>query len=211
MVRDGGGERMIESSSLPSVMRTARRTFALALVLATALLLPAPAGAEEDEQKRPLVVYGDKIMFVIQEPDGWTADLENAGRLSAAVVLVRAGESFGQHGVLIAIRIAKKVDEDTKEDLGHDMREFRKLYPDVQFKDLQAPHPAYASHAKLFAISRSRHDYVTYLNPGAGVPVLFSVTMTTGKREADKKDLQAYREVVQSLEFVPQEGAAPLR
>src|SRR5512136_838935 len=164
---------MIVTGSMPAWMRTPFMHFAL--LLTCALLFPTAAASEEKEQKRPLVIYGDKLMFVIQEPDGWTADLENAGKLSAGVVLVREGETFEKHGVLIAIRVAKKVDEDTKEDLGHDMREFRKLYPDVQFKDLQAPHPAYASHAKLFAISRSRHDYVTYLNPGVGVPFLFSV------------------------------------
>jgi hypothetical protein len=202
---------MIVTGSKPAWMRPPFIHFALLLLLAGALLLPAAAGAEEVEQKRPLVVYGDKFMFAIQEPDGWNADLENAGKLSAGIVLIREGETFEKYGVLIAIRIAKKVDEDTKEDLSHDMREFRKLYPDVQFKDLKAPHPAYASHAKLFAIARSRHDYVTYLNPGPGVPVLFAVTMTTGKREADKNDLQAYRDVVRSLEFIPQEGAAPLR
>jgi hypothetical protein len=202
---------MIVTDSKPARMGTPFMHFVLLLLLAGALLLPASAGAEEAEQKRPLVVYGDKVMFVIQEPDGWNADLENAGKLSAGIVLVREGETFEKHGVLIAIRIAKKVDEDTKEDLGHDMREFRKLYPDVQFKDLKAPHPAYASHAKLFAIARSRHDYVTYLNPGTGVPFLFSVTMTTGKNEAGKDELKAYQDVVRSLEFVPQEGAAPLR
>jgi len=202
---------MIATNSMPSRMLTIVLRYALALLLTGVFLLPAAAGAEEQEQKRPLVTYGDKFMFVIQEPDGWNADLENAGKLSAGIVLVREGETFEKHGVLIAIRIAKKVDEDTKEDLSHDMREFRKLYPDVQFKDLKAPHPAYASHAKLFAIARSRHDYVTYLNPGPGTPVLFAVTMTTGKREADKNDLQAYRDVVRSLEYIPQEGAAPLR
>ena len=184
--------------------------FALLLLILGRLVLPA-AGEDEERKPGPLVVYGDTFMFVIREPEGWTADIENAAKLSAGVVLVRKGETFEKHGSLIAIRVAKKVDENTLADLSHDMKEFRNLYPDVQFMDLKAPHPSYASHAKLFAIPRSRHDYVTYLNPGAGVPVLFSVTMTTGKKEAGKDDLQAYRDVVRALEYIPQDGVAPLR
>ena len=179
------------------------------LFLALFGILSMPAGAAEVKKAQPLVVYGDDFMFVIQEPVGWTADMENAAKLSAGVVLVREGETFEKHGVLIAVRVAKKVDENTQEDLSHDMREFRKLYPDVEFRDVQVKHPAYASLAKLFAIPKSRYEYVTYLNPGAGMPFLVSVTMTTGKKEADTKDLKVYREVVGSLEFIPQDGVKP--
>jgi hypothetical protein len=186
------------------------KQFALLSLIFGALMLPAGSMAEE-RKNGPLVVYGDTFMFMIQEPEGWTADIENAAKLSAGVVLVREGETFEKHGVLIAIRVAKKVDENTRDDLAHDMREFRNLYPDVQFKDLKASHPTYASHAKLFAIPKSRYDYVTYLNPGAGSPLLFSVTMTTGKKPAEKKDLEVYRDVVRSLELIPQNAAASPR
>jgi len=202
---------MIETLSLfdRTVMRLQQGV--LLFLLFCTLLLSAAGGAEEEKKNGPLVVYGDKFMFMVQEPEGWIGDVENASKLSAAVVLIREGETFEKHGALIVIRVAKKVDENTTEDLAHDMAEFRNLYPDVQFKALKAPHPSYASHAKLFAIPRSRYDYVTYLNPGAGTPFLCSVTMTTGKKEANKKDLAAYREIVRSLEFISQEGAAPLR
>jgi hypothetical protein len=157
------------------------------------------------------VVYGDDFMFAIKEPEGWTADIENAPKLSAGVVLYREGESFEKHGVLIAIRVAKKVDENTADDLAHDMGEFRNLYPDVQFKALKAPHPSYKSHAKVFAIPKSRYDYVAYLNPGSVTPYLFSVTMYTGKKQAGSKELKVYKDVIKSLEFIPQDAAAPPR
>jgi hypothetical protein len=174
--------------------------------------LTVPAGAAEEKRTPgPLVVYGDDFMFAIHEPEGWTADIENAPKLSAGVVLYREGETFEKHGVLIAIRVAKKVDENTADDLAHDMKEFRNLYPDVQFKPLKAPNPRYASHAKVFAISKSRYDYVAYLNPGPGTPYLFSVTMYTGKKQAGKKELKTYKDVIRSLEFVPQDAAAPPR
>jgi hypothetical protein len=202
---------MIEIQAMFARMPMFLRLLALLSLVSGAFLHPASSSAAEEKKHRPLVVYGDKFMFVIQEPEGWAADVENAVKLSAGVILVREGETFEKHGALIAIRVAKKVDEDTKEDLAHDMREFKNLYPDVQFKDLKVKHPSYASHAKLFAIPRSRHDYVAYLNPGPSTPFLFSVTMTTGKKEAEKKDLKAYREIVRSLEFIPQDGPVPQR
>ena len=168
-----------------------------------------PGAADETRTPGPLVVYGDDFMFTIKEPEGWTADIENAPKLSAGVILYREGETFEKHGVLIAIRVARKVDEKTGDDLAHDMGEFRKLYPDVEFKELKVKHPSYASHAKLFAISKSRYDYVAYVNPGPVTPYLFSVTMYTGKKQADRKALDIYKDVIKTLEFIPQDAAAP--
>jgi len=174
--------------------------------------LPVPLGAPEEKRTPgPLVVFSDDFMFAIKEPEGWTADIENAPKLSAGVVLYREGETFEKHSILIAIRVAKKVDENTADDLAHDMKEFRNLYPDVQFKTLKAPNPAYASHAKLFAIPGSRYDYVAYLNPGPSTPYPFSVTMYSGKKQADKKALKVYKDVLRSLEFIPQDAAVPPR
>jgi hypothetical protein len=201
---------MTVTGPLEDQIRMSLKQFALLSLIFGALVLPAGSKAEE-KKNGPLVVYGDTFMFVMQEPEGWTADMENAAKLSAGVILVREGETFEKHGVLIAIRVAKKVDENTRDDLVHDMREFRNLYPDALFKDLTAPHPTYASHAKLFAIPKSRYDYVTFLNPGAGSPLLFSVTMYTGKKEAGDKDLKVYRDVVRSLELIPQNAAASPR
>ncbi len=202
------------------------KQFVLILMMLASLTMSAVAAEEEkkpgpptvpaatDDEKRtpgPLVVYGDDIMFAIKEPEGWTADIENAPKLSAGVVLYREGETFEKHGVLIAIRVAKKVDENTADDLAHDMGEFRSLYPDVEFKDLKIPHPSYKALAKLFAIPKSRYDYVAYVNPGVGTSYLFSVSMYTGKKQAGTKELKVYRDVVKSLEFIPQDAAAPPR
>ena len=201
---------MTVTGSLKDRMRASLKQFALLFLIFSSLALPA-AGKDEERKNGPLVVYGDDFMFVVLEPEGWTTDIENAPKLSAGVVFYPAGETFEKHGVLIAIRVAKKVDENTGDDLAHDMREFRKLYPDAEFKDLKMKHPTYASHAQAFTIPRSRYDYVTFLNPGPGAPLLFSVTMYTGKKEADKKELKAYKGLVSSLEFIPQNAATPKR
>jgi len=174
--------------------------------------LTAPAGAADEKRTPgPLVVFSDDLMFAVKEPEGWTADIENAPKLSAGVVLFRESETFEKHGVLVAIRVAKKVDENTADDLAHDMKEFRNLYPDAQFKDLKTPHPSYASYAKVFAIPKSRYDYVAYLNPGPVTPYLFAVTMYTGNKPAGKNELAVFKSVIKSLEYIPQDAAAPPR
>ncbi len=189
-------------------MRT--RPLAAAVCIALWLLPAAARPAEEKRTPGPLVVYGDDFMFVVKEPKGWLGDVENAPKISAGVVLYREKETFERKTAFIAVRMSRKVDENTAEDLAHEMREFRTLYPDVEYGPLSAKHPSYASFSKVFSIPKSRYEYVTFLNPGPSVPYLFSVVLNTGKRKASKQELQVYRDVVRSLEFIPQEGVKPL-
>jgi len=188
-------------------MRTAH-IFLMALFIL--LLLPGTVLPAEERTPGPLVVYGDDFMFVIKEPKGWQGDIENAPKLSAGVVLYREKESFEKHSILIIVRMARKVDENTAEDLAFEMSGFHTRYPDAVFGELQAKHPSYASFSKVFSIPKSRHEYVTFLNPGKASPYLFSVAMDTGMRKATAEELQVYREVVRSLEFIPQDGVKPL-
>lgn len=177
---------------------------ALALLLLTAI--PC-AGEEEKRVAGPLVVYSPDFMFSVKEPEGWTADIENAPKLSAGVVFYRAGETFERHTVLIAIRISRKVDENTAQDLAHDMEQYRALYPDVAFRPLDLSHPTYRSFAKLFAIKNSSYEYLCYVNAGKDWPYLFTAAMGKKKAAADQAELEAYRRIVRSLEWLPMEGA----
>ncbi len=186
-----------------------RRALVLAAFIALGLL-PGTARPADERTAGPLVVYGDDFMFVVKEPKGWQGDIDNAPKLSAGVVLYREQETFEKNSALIVVRMARKVDENTAEDLAHEMREFRKLYPDAEFGDLRVKHPSYASFSKVFAIPKSRYEYVCFLNPGKEVPYLFSIAMNTGKRKASKEELQTFRDVVRSLEFIPQDGVEPL-
>ncbi len=186
-----------------------KRYLSLFAILVFALSA-AVAWSEEERTAGPLVVYGDDFMFVVKEPKGWQGDVENAPKLSAGVVLYRDKETFEKHSILIIVRMAGKVDENTEEDLAHEMRGFRTLYPDAEFSPLPVKHPSYASFSKVFSVPKSRHEYVTFLNPGASVPYLFSIAMDTGKQKATAGELEAYREVVRSLEFIPQYGLRPL-
>jgi len=174
-------------------------------------LLPCTARAAEEEKRipGPLVVYSDELMFTVKEPTGWIGDIEKAPHIQAAVALYREEETFEENSSLIAVRVSAKVDENTKEDLAYDMQEVRSLYPDVRFSDLAVKHPSYKTFSKIFAIPDRRYEYVTFLNPGRKTHYLFTVVMNTGAREAEQDELQAYRDVVRSIEYIPQEGVKP--
>ena len=176
--------------------------------LALFLLLPplvatAAEAEEEKEASGPLVVFSDDFMFSVKEPEGWTADIENAPKLSAGVIFYREGETFEKRATTISIRISKKVDEDTAKDLSHDMEQFKTLYPDVEFLPLTAPRKGYKSFAKLFAIKNSSYHYVCYLNPGKNAPYLFGVFMEKKKNKAGKEELQAFRDIVRTIDWIP--------
>ncbi|MDH4164451.1 MAG: hypothetical protein OEW15_17445 [Nitrospirota bacterium] len=186
-----------------------RKIFAL-LVFFISIAFAAPAAYAEipglpDEQERkagPLVVFSDDLIFSVKEPEGWTGDIENAPKLSAGVVLYRSSETIEKHTTLIAIRISRKVDENTAEDLAHDMQQYRSLYPDVEFLTLKTPHPSYRTYAKLFAIKNSSYQYVSYVNPGRESPYLFIVTMGSLKKKAAEADLKAFQQIVGTLDFL---------
>jgi hypothetical protein len=106
-----------------------KRSLLLSLFLLLALL---PGMARSEEEKRvpgPLVVFSDDLMFAIKEPKGWIGDIEKARHGDAAVALYKEDETFEEHSALIAVRVSTKVDENTREDLAHDMQEFRESYP----------------------------------------------------------------------------------
>jgi hypothetical protein len=43
---------------------------------------------------------------------------------------------------------------------------------------------------------------VTYVNPGAGKPVTFSVSMSVKKKEASKEAFAAYQQVIETLSLL---------
>lgn len=187
-------------------IRMLGRTAAVAVLFLLAAAGAVVVGAEEENRREgPLVVFSDDFMFSVKEPKGWTADIENAPKLSAGIVFYQQAESFEKRGTTISIRISKKVDEDTAKDLAHDMEQFRSLYPDVEFLPLKAVRKGYKTFAKLFAIRNSSYHYLCYVNPGKDAPYLFVVFMEKQKKKAEDKELKAFREIVKTLDWLPKE------
>lgn len=177
---------------------------AAGVVFLLAVVSAVGAFAEEEQRKEgPLVVFSDDFMFSVKEPKGWTADIENAPKLAAGVIFYRDTETFEKRSLTIAIRISKKVDEDTAKDLEHDMAQFKTLYPDAEFLPLKATRKGYATFAQLFAIKNSSYHYVCYANPGKDAPYLLVVFMEKLKKKADQKELKAFQDIVRTLDWIP--------
>jgi hypothetical protein len=175
-------------------------------VMVTLLLVGFPLGAFGQSQKADtLLVYGDSFAFWVREPSGWHGDTDVAAEAKANIVFYREGEGFEDAVAPIFVKILSKSVEDTSGDLAADMKGYRSRYPNVEFADIDLPHPKYRVSPKLFFIPGKFYEYVAYLNPGEGKPLIFSVWMSA-KQPATEGDLSALRFVVKSLVLVRASG-----
>ena len=115
------------------------------------------------------------------------------------------GEDFEHAAAPIFVKILGKADEDTAGDLAADMKGYRSRYPKVEFADIDVPHPSYRVFPKLFFIPGKFYEYVAYLNPGQGQPLIFSVWMSA-EQPATAEELSALRFVVKSLVLLRTSG-----
>jgi hypothetical protein len=146
-----------------------------------------------------LIIYGDNFMVSAKEPTGWKGDSTNASGYHVNLVFYRNNENVQNAKTVIRILIADKTDENTTEDLKYDMESYRKQYPKAQFKDISVKHPEYKTYPKLFYVSNSFYEYVTYLNPGMNYRYNISVSMNVQNTEANTDDMKAYSYVIESI------------
>jgi hypothetical protein len=154
-----------------------------------------------------LLVFGDGFAFGVKEPSGWQGDTDAANSIGANILFCKKGESVRRFSALIYVRINEKTDEDLSGDLKADMDGYKREHPDVEFRDLVATHPDYAVYSKLFVLPRKSFEYVAYVNPGKGKPLMFSVAMNVPKREAYAEELKAYQAVLSSLTLIKPQHA----
>jgi len=165
------------------------------LVISITILPAVPL----QENMKALVVYGSGFVFGVMEPENWRGDTENAGSCGDNIIFYPIGQAWNSPDAVIRVRINEKVDENTAEDLSFDMEGYRNRFPQIQFEDIDVPHPKYRSFPKLFFVESNFYEYVTYVNPGEAYWYTFSVALNTQKKRAEKDVLEAYKEVVASL------------
>jgi hypothetical protein len=150
-----------------------------------------------------LIVYGKDFAFGVKEPEGWRGDTgEMAGKYQVNVIFLPSLDESLKHDVTIRVRVNKKVDENTIEDLTYDMQGYQKKYPKAQFKDLDVSHAAYKTFARCVFVPNQFYEYVAYLNPGPGRPLIFSVAMSKRDAPATDAELKAYRSVLESVTWL---------
>lgn len=95
-----------------------------------------------------------------------------------------------------------KVDDNTQEDLSHDMNGYKDQYGGIQFEDISVTHPSYRTFPKLFTVPGQFYEYVAYVNPGPGKKQMFSVSMNKQKTEATPHELNTFQEIIASLRLL---------
>jgi len=171
-------------------------------VIGLMLVISASASVADEKKLDNLIIYGEGFSFSVKEPSGWTGDTSNAAAILANVLFFKDGETCQTENVTILVRINKKMDESVEKDLEFDMDQYRNQYPTVQFKDITVTHLQYKTYSKLFYVKDTFYEYVTYVNPGSGKPVTFSVSMNVQKNEASKEAFAAYQKIIGTLSLL---------
>lgn len=175
----------------------------LILVIVIALGEITSALAQSPKKLNNLFVYGNGFSFVVTEPDGWHGDTEKvAEHYHVKVVFSRLG-SPAKDDVTIRVRVNKKQDENTIEDLNYDMQGYKEEFPIAQFMELHIAHPEYKTFARTVFMPKQFYEYVAYINPGVGAPNVISVAMSTKETPATEQELKAYQAILASIRWLP--------
>jgi hypothetical protein len=170
------------------------------LIVLAGVLFVIPSGRTQSSPKmNSLIVYGEDFSFGVKEPDGWQGDTDAIARKYHVNVVFSPVGGSGDDDATIRVRVNKKVDENTVEDLNYDMGGYKKDFPNAQFQDLNVAHAEYKTFPMLVFVANQFYEYVAYLNPGPGRPFILSVAMSTHKTPATDEELKAYESVLKSL------------
>ena len=149
-----------------------------------------------------LIVYGNGFAFGVKEPDQWRADTEELARKYSVNILFAPAKNGAGSDVTIRVRVNKKVDENTVEDLNYDMQQYKKDYPKVEFKGLSIEHPEYKTFAKLVYLPDQFYEYIAYINPGPVTKFELSAAMSKRLKPATPEELKAFESVLKSLLWI---------
>lgn len=178
--------------------------FCIFAALAISIICPSRVGAQAAKSNADsLIVYGKGFSFAVKEPAGWTGNTsELARQFGVNVVFVPQAKRSREHDVTIRIRVNRKVDENTEQDLKADMDGYRKKYPTVRFEDLELKSEKYKVFSKLFFVTDQFYEYVAYVNPGGNVPMVFSFAFSKRGQRASTEELSAFDAIIQSFAFL---------
>jgi len=157
----------------------------------------------DDKKMDRLLVYGKGFMFAATEPDGWHGDTEKVAQYyySNLIFLPEDKLSKAAH-VNIRVRVNNKETTDPSEDMQTDMTGYKAKYPKVKFSDLALSHSKYKVCAKLFSEEAEHYEYVVYVDPGLGIKMNFSVSMSKDAVPATPEEMKAFESVLHSLSWI---------
>jgi hypothetical protein len=144
-------------------------------------------------------VTGTGYAYSVEEPKRWTGDRERAKDFFSNIVFYENEQSLTAGGALIQVLLFKKQDENTIDDLNHDVNGYKREFPTAKVKNVKYKHKNYVCFAKVVYLQSRFYQYICYINPGKKFQNGFSVAMNVQKREPTKQELLAFESVIQSL------------
>lgn len=164
--------------------------------------IPAERLDAAESMPEGMIVLGDDWAFAVKEPKGWTGDTKNAGRLYANAIFYRSSETFNTMSTIIMVRVFTKTDENTANDLAHDVENYKAKFPKVKSEVLKILHPTYRVFPKLFYEPDIFYEYAVYMNPGGKFKYALSIAMNIQKRRATEKELKVFQKIVGTIIFM---------
>jgi hypothetical protein len=179
-----------------------RRHSILVIAILLALCVHARPGIAQkvaEPDTSALLISGDGFSFMVQEPPGWKGDTDRVRQYGVSVVFFPQSAASKAADVTIRVRVDEKTRENLAEDLAADLNGLRQQYPEIQSRELEVKHPAYATFPRLFYKPGSFFEYVAYLNPGPQYPFSLAVAMSRPKSAASPGELAAFESVLKSI------------
>jgi hypothetical protein len=122
--------------------------------------------ASADSNWKGLIIDGRNFWFMIMEPDGWTAEINDANARKLNAYFVPEGHTFNNAPGVIYIRVLHKQGLTVEQHLAADAEDFKKRHS-VQFKKFKVDGIRYHNAARLDLIDNKYCDYLCYVDPGA--------------------------------------------
>ncbi len=149
-----------------------------------------------------VLVNTDSVKFRVGEPKGWMADVDNAGQFASNVVLYTSLDNVNAGGGMVQITATSKKDLDTAKELEAEIASYNENYPTVKQKDLVTSHKMYKCFSALLYVNGDFYRYITYVNPGDSFKKELIVILNVRKRPATETEIDAYKNIVESLEML---------
>ena len=174
-----------------------------ALLVVALALAPSGAGRPDPGPGR-LLVSGQGVNLSVRELAGWTGDTGTLARsFNVNLLLTPEGEELKHPVVSIRLRVNGKTDEQIEKDLEVDVAGYLKEDPGLVVAPLDVAHPTYRTVGSSVIGRGMFSEYVLYLNPGKELKIILSLALSIRGREATAEEMNAFREVVQSLQVLP--------
>lgn len=146
-----------------------------------------------------LMVYGDGFIFSVNEPVGWTGDIDIAKDYYSNIVFYTSKDDIKKGGALIQVYSFNKQDEKTEKDLEYDIKSYKDKYKNLKQQDFLVSHKEYKCFSKLVYVDEEFYQYTVYVNPGPKFKTGVSMAMNISNRPATEQELQAFRQIISSL------------